>query len=120
MRHQPKFWSMLALMLITAVVLAACGGSPATPAPAAEPAEEEAPAAQEEAPAAEEAAVEEEAPAEEEAAPAAEGAIPLRMWYHGAGNDEERAVILQIIEDFNASQDEYVVEMQDFPPGQLQ
>jgi ABC-type glycerol-3-phosphate transport system substrate-binding protein len=93
---------MLALMLIIAIVLAACGGSPATPAPAAQPAEEEAPAAQEEAPAAEE-----EAPTE---APAAEGAIPLSMWYHGAGNDEERAVILQIIQDFNASQDEYAVE----------
>jgi multiple sugar transport system substrate-binding protein len=42
-------------------------------------------------------------------------ATELSMWYHGAGNPEERAVILQIIEDFNASQDHYVVEIEDFP-----
>jgi len=42
-------------------------------------------------------------------------ATALSLWYHGAGNPEERSVIVQIIEDFNASQGEYVVEMQDFP-----
>ena len=51
------------------------------------------------------------APAEE---PMAEGTA-LTMWYHGAGNPEEREVILQIIDDFNASQDEYVVEIEEFP-----
>jgi multiple sugar transport system substrate-binding protein len=119
MQHQRKFWPIITLLLIMALVLAACGGQ-ATPAPA----EEEAPAAQEEAPAEEEAApaeeeaAEEEAmaeePAEEAAAPSGD-ATPLSMWYHGAGNPEERAVILQIIDDFNASQDQYVVEIQDFP-----
>ncbi len=51
------------------------------------------------------------APAEE----ASDEATVLSLWYHGAGNEEERAVILQIIDDFNASQPEYVIEMQDFP-----
>ncbi|MDX1520814.1 MAG: extracellular solute-binding protein [Anaerolineae bacterium] len=51
---------------------------------------------------------------EEEAAPAGD-AITLSMWYHGAGNDVERDILLQIIDDFNASQSEYVVEIQDFP-----
>ena len=46
--------------------------------------------------------------------PMAEAAV-LSLWYHGAGNPEERAVILQIIEDFNASQDEYVVDIEEFP-----
>jgi len=100
MKTLKQFWSIFALIVIVAVVLAACGGSPAAPAPAEQPAEEEAAAAEE---------------PTEEAAPAAEDAIPLSMWYHGAGNDEERAVILQIIDDFNASQDGYVVEIQDFP-----
>ena len=37
------------------------------------------------------------------------------MWYHGAGNKVEREILLGIIEDYNASQDKYVVEVQDFP-----
>jgi multiple sugar transport system substrate-binding protein len=44
----------------------------------------------------------------------AEGTV-LSLWYHGAGNPEERAVILQVIDDFNASQSDYVVEIEDFP-----
>ena len=39
----------------------------------------------------------------------------LSLWYHGAGNETERALILNIINDFNASQSDYVVEIQDFP-----
>ena len=45
----------------------------------------------------------------------AEGPVTLTMWYHGAGNPEERAVILQIIDDFNASQDQYEVVIEEFP-----
>ena len=37
------------------------------------------------------------------------------MWYHGAGNEVERDVLMGIIQDYNASQDKYVVEVQDFP-----
>ncbi len=37
------------------------------------------------------------------------------MWYHGAGNEVESALINQIIDDFNASQSEYVIELEDFP-----
>ncbi len=41
--------------------------------------------------------------------------ITLTMWYHGAANEVERDILLSIVEDFNASQDKYVVEVQDFP-----
>jgi len=79
------------------MLVAACGGAAPTEAPP-EPAETEA---------------QPEEPTEPEA-PAGE-AVELSMWYHGAGNPEERAVILQIIDDFNASQDEYVVSIEEFP-----
>jgi multiple sugar transport system substrate-binding protein len=39
----------------------------------------------------------------------------LSMWYHGAGNSAERDTLLGIINDFNASQSDYVVELQEFP-----
>ena len=42
-------------------------------------------------------------------------ATTLSLWYHGAGNPEEREVILQIIDDFNASQGDYAVEIEEFP-----
>lgn len=39
----------------------------------------------------------------------------LTMWYHGAGNEVESNLINQIISDFNASQSDWVVEIQSFP-----
>ncbi len=39
----------------------------------------------------------------------------LSMWYHGAGNFVERDLIVQIIDDFNASQSDYVVTLEEFP-----
>lgn len=39
----------------------------------------------------------------------------LSMWYHGAGNAVEREILLSIIDDYNNSQDKYIVEVQDFP-----
>lgn len=39
----------------------------------------------------------------------------LSLWYHGAGNDVERSILIGIIEDFNASQMEYVVALEEFP-----
>ncbi len=56
-----------------------------------------------------------EEPAEESAGEAMEGPVVLSMWYHGAGNEVERGILLSIVDDFNASQDQYVVEVQDFP-----
>jgi multiple sugar transport system substrate-binding protein len=88
--------TILALLLVLAMLLTACGGG------AEEPAAEE--------PVAEEPAAEE--PAAEE--PAA-GPTELSLWYHGAGNETERAIITQIIDDFNASQSDFVVVMEDFP-----
>ena len=39
----------------------------------------------------------------------------LSLWYHGAGNDVERSILIGIIKDFNASQMEYVVVLEEFP-----
>lgn len=41
----------------------------------------------------------------------------LSMWYHNAGGENERAVVEQIVNDFNASQSDWVVELQSFPTG---
>lgn len=39
----------------------------------------------------------------------------LSLWYHGAGNPAESAVVESQISDFNASQDEYEVVLESFP-----
>ncbi len=39
----------------------------------------------------------------------------LSMWYHGAGNEVERTILLGIIEDFNASQSDWVISLEEFP-----
>ena len=50
---------------------------------------------------------------------AAAGAEPveLRMWYHGAGTGPEETVMIPMVEDFNASQDDYRVSIESFPQG---
>jgi len=96
MKTKRFIWILLAALIVLSMVLTACGGSE-TEAPAEEPMAEE--------PVAEE-------PVEEE--PMA-GPTELSLWYHGAGNDNERGVLVQIIDDFNASQSEYEVVMTDFP-----
>lgn len=81
---------LLACLLLPALLLTAC----VPPAPAGQAPAADAPAA---------------------AAPAADGPVTLTMWYHGAGNDVERTILTQIIDDFNASQDKFKIERQDFP-----
>ena len=39
----------------------------------------------------------------------------LKLWTHNAGNDEELASITAIVNDYNASQSQYKVEVQAFP-----
>ncbi len=46
---------------------------------------------------------------------AAQAQTTLSMWYHGAGNPEEKKLITGIINDFNASQKEWKVALQQFP-----
>lgn len=41
----------------------------------------------------------------------------LSLWYHGAGNDGERDTLLMIIDDFNASQSDYAIALEEFPQG---
>ncbi len=39
----------------------------------------------------------------------------LSLWYHGAGNETERSILIGIIDDFNASQGDYTVVLEEFP-----
>lgn len=39
----------------------------------------------------------------------------LSLWYHGAGNDKEKAVLTGIISDFNGSQSDWKVSLAEFP-----
>jgi multiple sugar transport system substrate-binding protein len=48
-------------------------------------------------------------------ATAANAATELSMWYHGAGNKVERSIIVGIIDDFNKSQSDYEVKLEEFP-----
>jgi multiple sugar transport system substrate-binding protein len=42
-------------------------------------------------------------------------ATDITMWYHGAGNPVEREIIVGIIDDFNASQPDWKVNLEEFP-----
>lgn len=46
---------------------------------------------------------------------AASAQTELSMWYHGAGNEVESALISGIIDDFNASQSDWTVVLESFP-----
>ena len=39
----------------------------------------------------------------------------LTMWYHGAGEPTEAAILEGIISDFNASQSDWVIALESFP-----
>lgn len=39
----------------------------------------------------------------------------LSLWYHGAGNETEAAILNSVIDDFNASQSDYTVAIESFP-----
>ena len=45
----------------------------------------------------------------------AQAATDLSLWYHGAGNQVEGEIINQIISDFNASQTDWKVSIEEFP-----
>jgi multiple sugar transport system substrate-binding protein len=42
-------------------------------------------------------------------------ATELSMWYHGAGNEVEKKIVEQIITDFNGSQKDYTIKLEQFP-----
>ncbi|MEO1226692.1 MAG: ABC transporter substrate-binding protein [Pseudomonadota bacterium] len=46
---------------------------------------------------------------------AAQAQTPLSLWYHGAGNPVERDVLIGLIDDFNTSQGDWVIELAEFP-----
>lgn len=43
------------------------------------------------------------------------GQEELSLWYHGAGNPVEREILIGIIDDFNASQSDWSVALEEFP-----
>lgn len=43
------------------------------------------------------------------------GVTTLQLWTHNGGNDAELAINQRVIDDFNASQDTYEVELESFP-----
>ena len=42
-------------------------------------------------------------------------ATELSMWYHGAGNEVEKKIVDQVIADFNGSQTDYTIKLEQFP-----
>jgi multiple sugar transport system substrate-binding protein len=84
-----RLFTLLALLLLVAFALTACGGT-ATEAPVEEPAAEE--------------------PAAEE--PAAEEAETVSLWWH-TGTPEEQAAMDAAVEKFNAMDGKYVIEKTD-------
>jgi multiple sugar transport system substrate-binding protein len=42
-------------------------------------------------------------------------ATELSMWYHGAGNEVEKKILTSIIDDFNKSQGDYSIKLEQFP-----
>lgn len=51
----------------------------------------------------------------EQEADASAGPVPLSLWYHGAGNETERSILLDVIDGFNSSQSDYVIVLEEFP-----
>ena len=110
---RPKALSLISLLMIAAILIAACGGAAEpTPAPAAAPTVAPAAAAPTEAPAAA-------APTEAPAA-ATGGKTTLGLWTHSAGNEGEMKVITKMVDDFNAKQDQVRSLDRGLPPGILQ
>ena len=46
---------------------------------------------------------------------AAAAQTDLSLWYHGAGNEVERNILSGIVDDFNASQTDWKVSIEQFP-----
>jgi len=86
-------WLVLSLLVIVSTLVVACGPKP-TEAPAVEPTE---------------------APAEPPEAPEAE-AVTVEVWFH-SGKGEEREVLDAQVEDFNAMQDEVIIDAVQLPEG---
>jgi multiple sugar transport system substrate-binding protein len=118
--HTTKRFVLLGLLLIAALILAACpsdGGNANVEAPAAEeaeveeaPATEEAPAEEEEAAATEEAPVEEEAA--EEAAPEGVTQLVLAGW---ASSEAENERLQAVVDQFNEANENIEVELNQVP-----
>ena len=52
---------------------------------------------------------------EKERVVASTAPVVLEMWYHGAGNEVEKGILMDVIADFNESRESWVIELEDFP-----
>ncbi|MFP4345542.1 MAG: ABC transporter substrate-binding protein [Anaerolineales bacterium] len=94
MRRRNVLWAVLALLIVTSLLLSACGNNGTEPA--------ETPMGEE---------TEEETPAE-----TGGEAVTIDVWFH-SGKGEERDVLDAQVEDFNASQDAVQVNAIQLPEG---
>lgn len=99
-------------LLTLAAVLVACGAPAASNPTEAPAAATEAPATATEAPAA---ATEEPTAALPTVAPVSGDRTTLGLWTHSAGNEGEMEAITTMVNDFNASQEQYAVAIEAFP-----
>ena len=114
MKNQQKWWFSLICLLILSLILVACGGGGADTTEPTDSSEVDEPTETTET--TEDAATTEDTEtAEDEDSESSGRPVTLSMWYHGAGNEVESAIVQQIIDDFNTSQSDYVVELEDFP-----
>ncbi|MGH1489185.1 MAG: sugar ABC transporter substrate-binding protein [Acidimicrobiales bacterium] len=104
-------WRALAALLFAFTLLAVACGSDADTSEAEADAEETATDADASEPEEEAGGQEAEEIVENESV----DAQTVTMWYHGAGNETERDLLTNIINDFNASQAECNVVREDFP-----
>ncbi|NTU82007.1 MAG: extracellular solute-binding protein [Chloroflexales bacterium] len=112
-----KLSAPLLSLLFLSALLVACGGQSSTGQPTAAPAAEatEAPAAEAtQAPAAE-AATEAPTVVVPTTIPVSGDRTTLGLWTHSAGNEGEMEVITKMVNDFNASQEQYAVSIEAFP-----
>lgn len=97
-------WRLVTAMLIALLLLVACGGSTPEVDPTVAP-----DTGGETDPTEEDASEPDDEPTDSGEAAA------VSMWYHGAGNETERAILLSIVDSFNSSQSSCMVEIADFP-----
>lgn len=118
MKEGRTWWRLIAIMVALAMTAAACGGSDdddATSDDSDTGTEASDSDASTDDDAEDEASTDDGEEAEDVVENESSTAEDVTMWYHGAGNDTERDLLTNIINDFNAAQDACNVVREDFP-----
>lgn len=115
MKEGRTWWRLIAIMVALAMTAAACGGSDDDDATTEtdDSGTEEADTPDTTADDGDESSDGDET--EDVVENASSAAEDVTMWYHGAGNDVERELLTNIINDFNAAQDACNIVREDFP-----